>query len=41
VATTFHFSYERYLVNQLRESFGFVGTPIRTEVRRRERKRPR
>ncbi|MGE5245582.1 MAG: ribosome biogenesis GTPase Der [Betaproteobacteria bacterium] len=35
VATTFHFSYERYLVNQLRESFGFVGTPIRIQVRRR------
>jgi len=27
VATTFHFSYQRFLVNQLRESFGFVGTP--------------
>src|SRR5581483_42416 len=27
VATTFHFSYERFLVNQLRETFGFVGTP--------------
>lgn len=23
-----HFSYERYLENQLREAFGFVGTPI-------------
>ncbi len=29
VATSFHFSYERYLVNQLREAFGFEGTPIR------------
>ncbi len=38
IATTFHFSYERYLVNQLRESFGFVGTPIRVQVRRREKK---
>jgi len=38
VATTFHFSYERYLVNQLRESFGFVGTPIRIDVRRRDKK---
>jgi GTP-binding protein len=35
VATTFHFSYERFLVNQLREHFGFVGTPIRLQVRRR------
>jgi GTP-binding protein len=35
VATTFHFSYERFLVNQLREHFGFVGTPIRLHVRRR------
>jgi GTP-binding protein len=38
VATTFHFSYERYLVNQLREQFGFVGTPIRVQVRRRREK---
>jgi GTPase len=38
VATTFHFSYERFLLNQLREKFGFVGTPIRLQVRRREKK---
>jgi GTP-binding protein len=38
VATTFHFSYERYLVNRLRESFGFLGTPIRMDVRARGRK---
>jgi GTP-binding protein len=37
VATTFHFSYERYLINQLREKFGFVGSPIRIQVRRRDR----
>jgi GTP-binding protein len=37
VATTFHFSYERFLVNQLRSHFGFVGTPIRLQVRRRAR----
>jgi GTP-binding protein len=37
VATTFHFSYERFLVNQLREEFGFVGSPIRIQVRRRKK----
>lgn len=37
VATTFHFSYERFLVNRLREEFGFVGSPIRVQVRRRKR----
>ena len=36
VATTFHFSYQRFLVNKLREEFGFVGTPIRIQVRRRK-----
>jgi GTP-binding protein len=35
VATTFHFSYERFLVNRLREEFGFIGSPIRLQVRRR------
>ena len=37
VATTLHFSYERFLVNQLRQKFGFAGSPIRVQVRRRER----
>jgi len=37
VATSFHFSYERFLVNRLRESFGFSGTPVRLRVRRREK----
>jgi GTP-binding protein len=42
VATKFHFSYERFLSNRLRESFGFLGSPIRIEVRaRREKKRAR
>jgi GTP-binding protein len=40
IATTFHFSYERFLVNQLRDQFGFEGTPIRIQVRRRARSRP-
>jgi GTPase len=35
VATEFHFSYERFLKNRLRESFGLTGTPIRVQVRRR------
>lgn len=35
VATTFHFSYERFLTNQLREAFGFAGSPIRIQVRAR------
>src|SRR6185503_14162186 len=35
VASELHFSYERYLVNQLREAFGFEGTPIRLTIRRR------
>ena len=37
VATEFHFSYERFLVNRLREEFGFLGSPIRVHVRRRQR----
>ncbi|CAN5751610.1 ribosome biogenesis GTPase Der [soil metagenome] len=37
VATEFHFSYERFLVNRLRESFGLTGTPIRIHVRRRNK----
>jgi GTP-binding protein len=34
VATEFHFSYERFLTNRLRESFGMMGTPIRVKVRK-------
>jgi len=37
VATTFHFSYQRFLVNKLRERFGFMGSPIRIQVRRRSK----
>ena len=31
----FHFSYQRYLENQLREAFGLEGTPIRMVIRER------
>lgn len=30
-----HFSYERYLENQLRSTYGFEGTPIRMVIRKR------
>ncbi len=33
----FHYSYERYIENQLRKSFGFEGTPIRFIHRQRDR----
>ena len=34
----FHFSYERYLVNQIRKEFGLTGTPIRVIVREKGEK---
>lgn len=34
----FHFSYERYLVNKLRQEFTFKGTPIRMLIRERKEK---
>jgi GTP-binding protein len=39
VATKLHFSYERFLVNRLRESFGFEGTPLRLHVRSKKTQR--
>lgn len=33
-----HFSTERYVVNQLREAFGFEGTPLRVKMRGKKRK---
>lgn len=32
-----HFSYQRFLENQIREAFGFVGTPIWIKVRARKK----
>ncbi len=34
----FHFSYQRYLENQLRSTFGFIGSPIRFIVREKGEK---
>jgi GTP-binding protein len=39
VATKLHFSYERFLENQLREEYGFIGTPLKIAVRKRSRGR--
>ncbi|MFN8417758.1 MAG: ribosome biogenesis GTPase Der [Anaerolineae bacterium] len=32
-----HFTYQRYLENQLRAEYGFIGTPLRLSFRNRER----
>ncbi len=37
-ARLFHFSYQRYLENQIREVFGLTGTPVRMIVRQRGEK---
>ncbi len=34
-AELFHFSYQRYIENQIRESFGLAGTPVRLIIRER------
>ena len=34
----FHFSYQRYLVNQIRKEFGLEGTPVRIIVREKGEK---
>ncbi len=34
----FHFSYERYLVNQIRKEFNLVGTPIKIIAREKNEK---
>ncbi|MBP5291659.1 MAG: ribosome biogenesis GTPase Der, partial [Lachnospiraceae bacterium] len=33
-----HFSYQRYLENQIRNAFGFRGTPVRFVIRERKEK---
>ena len=38
-ADLFHYSYQRYLDNQIREVFGLEGTPTRFVIREREEKR--
>ena len=37
--TKLHFSYERFLENRLREEYGFVGAPIRIQIRGRAEQR--
>jgi GTP-binding protein len=39
-ASAIHFSYRRYIENQLREAFGFHGTPVRLVFRDRVSARP-
>jgi GTP-binding protein len=34
-----HFSYERYLINQMRENFGFEGVSIRLQFRKKGKDR--
>jgi GTP-binding protein len=34
-----HFSYERYLINQMREAFGFQGVPIRLQFKKKRKGR--
>ncbi|MEO5729073.1 MAG: hypothetical protein ABI134_07890, partial [Byssovorax sp.] len=33
-----HFSYRRYVANQLRETFGFEGVPVRVKYKERRRR---
>lgn len=37
-ADLFHFSYQRYIENQIRQTFGLTGTPVRFIVRERDSK---
>ena len=38
VAKLFHFSYQRYLENQIRSTFGLEGTPVRLTIRQKSDK---
>ncbi|MCD8207329.1 MAG: ribosome biogenesis GTPase Der [Bacteroidales bacterium] len=38
-AKLFHFSYKRYLENQIRETFGMEGTPVVLTIRQRDEKK--
>ena len=35
-----HFAFERFLANQIREAFGFIGSPIWFKTRPRNKKSP-
>lgn len=37
-ADLFHYSYQRYIENRIREAFGFAGTPIRLIIREKNNK---
>jgi GTP-binding protein len=34
-----HFSFERFLANQIRENFGFIGSPIWFKIKARNKKK--
>ncbi|MGN0665942.1 MAG: ribosome biogenesis GTPase Der [Huintestinicola sp.] len=36
-ADLFHFSYQRYIENQIRQTFGLTGTPVRFVIRERDK----
>ena len=36
-ADLYHFSYQRYIENQIRETFGLEGTPIVFKIRERDK----
>jgi len=35
-----HFAFERFLANQVRQTFGFIGTPIWFKTRPRNKRTP-